>query len=233
MANMKMSNVLNTLEKSGKRVFSIYDAAKVMGKPTAYASLLLSKSRDVERLERGRYFIKGTDMYEIASNILFPSYVSLYAAMQYYELIDQNIIRYSVIALKRHRPIIFGNGSSIEFITVKSSMMFGYTNKNNAYIALPEKLFIDCLYLGKVPFSELKNTLEAANADGLIDSKLIVEYAIKAGSSTLINKLGFLLESAGISFDEEKMLKLKYHSSVKVHGAGSKGKNKKWMVEYD
>jgi len=230
---MKLSEVLHYLEKSGKNVFSIYDAAKIMGKPTAYASLLLSKSKDVERIEKGRYFIKGTDIYEIASNILFPSYVSLYAAMQYYELIDQNIIRYSVIALKRHRPIIFANGVSIEFITVKNSMMFGYVNKNNAHIASPEKLFIDCLYLGKVPFSELKNALEAANADGLIDSKLIVDYAIRIGSSTLINKLGFLLESAGIDFDEEEMLKLRYHSSVKVHGFGSKGKNKKWLVEYD
>jgi len=230
---MKLSKALQYLERSGKKVFSIYDAAKVIGKPTAYTSLLLSKSKDVERIEKGRYFIKGTDMYEIASNILFPSYVSLYAAMQYYELIDQNIIRYSVIALKRHKPIILGNGSSIEFITVKSDMMFGYTNKNNVYIASPEKLFIDCLYLDKVPFSELKNTLEVANADGLIDSKLIIEYAIRTGSSTLVNKLGFLLESAGISFDEEKMLKLRYHSSVKIHGAGSKGKNKKWLIDYD
>jgi len=230
---MKLSEALHYLERSGKRVFSIYDAAKVMGKPTAYASLLLSKGKDVERLERGRYFVKGTDMYEIASNILFPSYVSLYAAMQYYELIDQNIIRYSVITPKRHKPIAFGNGSSIEFITVKRNMMFGYINKNNAYIASPEKLFIDCLYLGKVQFSELKNALEVANADGLINGKLIVDYGIRAGSSTLINKLGFLLESAGVSFDEQKLLKLRYHSSVKVHGAGSNGKDKKWLVEYD
>ena len=78
-----------------------------------------------------------------------------------------------------------------------------------------------------------ENALEVANADGLINGKLIVDYGIKAGSSTLINKLGFLLESAGIDFDEGKMLRLRYHSSVKVHGFGSKGKNKKWLIEYD
>jgi hypothetical protein len=42
---MKLDEVLHYLEKSGKNVFSIYDAAKIMGKPTAYASLLLSKAK--------------------------------------------------------------------------------------------------------------------------------------------------------------------------------------------
>lgn len=230
---MKMRDVVDVLERSGKRVFSIYDAAKVMGKPAAYASLMLSKSGDVERIERGRYFIKGTKIYEIASNITFPSYVSLYAAMQYYDLIDQNIIRYSVMSLKRHKDIVFESGASIEFITVKNRMMFGYINRDNAYVASPEKLFIDCLYLGRVQFSQLNDALANAKADGLINAELMVRYGMITGSRTLINKLGFLLESAGLDFDAERLLKLRYHNYVKISGAGAKGKNKKWLVAYD
>jgi len=70
-------------------------------------------------------------------------------------------------------------------------MMFGYVNKDNAYIAPPEKLFIDSLYLGKVPFSELKKCFRSCNADGIIDSKLIVDYAIRIGSSTLKTSFAF------------------------------------------
>jgi predicted transcriptional regulator of viral defense system len=233
MSNMKISNVINMLEKSGKRVFSIYDAAKVMGKPTAYASLMLSKSEYVERIERGKYFIKGTSIYEIASNITFPSYVSLYAAMQYYELIDQNIIKYSVISLKRHKPVVFENGVSIEFVNVKRRMMFGYERRDNTYIASPDKLFIDCLYTGRVPFSQLKDALISAKDEGLVNPELIVRYGLMSGSPTLINRLGFLLESAGVDFDEEKLLKLRYHNYVEISGTGLTGKSKKWLVAYD
>ena len=106
---------MNSLVQSNKHVFTVYDAAKLMGKTTSYASLVLSKSKKVIRVERGKYFIEGTSKYEVASNLIFPSYISLQAGLQYYGLIDQNILRYSVIALKRHKTIDL-QGITIEFI---------------------------------------------------------------------------------------------------------------------
>jgi glycosyltransferase involved in cell wall biosynthesis len=57
-------------------------------------------------------------------------------------LIDQNIIKYSVISLKRHKPIAFESGASIEFIAVKKRMMFGYINRDNAYIVSPASNYL-------------------------------------------------------------------------------------------
>ncbi len=223
---MKFDNILETLSKS-KKVFTVYDAAKLMNKSTAYASLMLSRSKKVKRIEKGKYFITGSSVYEITSNIIFPSYVSLYAGMQYYNLIDQNIVKYSVITLKRHRGIAL-NGNTVEFIKVKKNMFFGYLNKSSTYIASPEKLFIDCLYFNKPKFASLKNILSAAINEKLLDTSLLEDYAMKTGSKVLINKLGFLLELNNIN--ASKLLPFRYANYVEVKDKEIK-KNKRWRIK--
>ncbi len=227
---MQFDSILDTLLKSNKRVFTTYDVAKLMGKTPAYASLMLSKSKKVARIERGKYFLEEASMYEIASNIIFPSYVSLHAGLQYYGLIDQNIVKYSVVALKRHKAIRVKN-TKIEFITVKKGDFFGYLSKSNAYIASPEKLFVDCMRLGGVQFSTLKSALDIAMGEKIIDLKLLESYAIAAGSKILINKLGFLLESAGI--DASRLLPYRYGNYVRILNTETKGKNRRWRVIND
>lgn len=223
---MRFDNILETLSKS-KNVFTVYDAAKLMGKTTAYASLMLSKNRKVRRIERGKYFITGASVYEITSNIVFPSYVSLYAGLQYYNLIDQNIVKYSVIVLKRHRNIAI-NGNTVEFIKVKKSMFFGYVKRANAYVASPEKLFIDCLYFNKPGLAILSDALNTAINEKLLNTGLLEDYAIKAGSKTVINKLGFLLELNNIN--ASKLLPFRYANYVKLKDKEIK-KNKRWRVK--
>lgn len=227
---MRFDDVLEKLAESKKQVFTTYDAAKIMGKKTPYASLLLGKSKKVTRIERGVYFINGAGAYEIASNVVFPSYVSLQAGLQFYGLIDQNVVRYSVIALKRHREITVNN-MSIEFIRAPRKMFFGYVNKADAYVATPAKLFVDCLYFGNVTFSTLKDALETARDEQLIDPELVKRHAVQIGSGTLVNRLGFLMEESGINADG--LLKYRYGGRVTVHGSGNRGVNRKWRVSYD
>lgn len=227
---MRLSEALNRLSRSGMHTFTTYDIAKLIGKPTSYASLLLSKSKNVSRIERGKYFVEGATVYEIASNVIFPSYVSLSAGLQYYGLIDQNIVKYSVIALKRHKAIRVRN-AGIEFIKTKKKMFFGYINRSNAYVATPEKLIIDCLYFGKVPFYVVKEAFEAASREGLVNKDKLEKYAIKTGNSALASKLGFLLSLEGITSD--KLLKHRYYNYIHIKGIGRKGTNRKWMVKYD
>ncbi len=227
---MKFEGVLNTLLKSNKRVFTTYDVAKLMGKSPAYASLMLSKNKRAMRIERGKYFLEEASAYEIASNIVFPSYISLQAGLEYYGLIDQNIVRYSVIALKRHRTVDI-KGSIIEFIKADKRMFFGYLNKANVYVASPEKLFIDCLYFGRVQFSTLKEALAVAVSEHIIDTGVLQEHAIAADSKVLASKLGFLLESAGIN--AERLFPYRYRNYVRIRNVGVKGKNRKWRINYD
>jgi predicted transcriptional regulator of viral defense system len=227
---MKLRDAIDGLARSGTHVFTVYDIAKMLGKSTAYASLLLSKSKKAHRIERGKYYIEGVSSYEIASNIVYPSYVSMHAALQYYGLMDQNVLRYSVITLKRHKPINVG-GTMINFIRTKKKSFFGYTRKSNTYIASPEKLFVDCLYFGGVPFSVLKEAIATAREDNLIDIATIGRYAVMLGSRVLVSKLGFLLEFAGINADT--LLRYRYRSYISVQNTGASGKNKKWGINYD
>ena len=99
MAYNNMHEILAGLAAHNKRVFSINDAAKAMGKPKRYASKLLSANKEVERIERGKYYIKSgnIDIYEIASQIVFPSYVSGFAALRYYSLVEQEVVKYTVV----------------------------------------------------------------------------------------------------------------------------------------
>ncbi len=53
---MHFDTILDRLQKSGKNVFTVYDISKLIGKSTPYASLMLSKSKKVKRIERGKYF---------------------------------------------------------------------------------------------------------------------------------------------------------------------------------
>ena len=228
---MKMSDAIDTLVRLNKPMFSVYDMAKIMGKPTNYTSLVLSKNKKIERIERGKYALAGTDIYKIASNIVFPSYISLQSGLQYYGLIDQNIIKFSVISLKWHKQVTIRDKFKIEFLNIAKDRFFGYINKDGVYIASVEKLFLDCLYFGKLNFELLIESLGTAIQEKLIDVELLNKYALRMKSSVLINKLGFVLEKNGIKSDF--LLKYRYKNYVKVQGFSTTGKDEKWRIIYD
>ncbi len=227
---MRFDEILERLSRSGMRVFTTYDVAKMMGKPTAYASLMLHNSRRVSRIERGKYFIGDASIYEIASNVVFPSYVSMHAGLQYYGLLDQPVIKYSVISLKRHGRLEV-KGSQIVFIKARRRAFFGYVNRDGAYIASPEKLFVDCLYFGGVPFSMIKEALDSAKRESLINTGLMERYAVEIRSGALASRLGFLMEQAGLKADG--LLPHRCRGYVRISDTGASGVDKKWMVRYD
>ena len=227
---MKTTELLEELKGHGLYVFSIYDAAKLMQKSIAYASLFLSKSKEFVRIEKGKYAIKGTDPFIVASNILYPSYLSLASAMRFYDLIDQNIVKYSVISVKRHADVLF-NGSRIEFNYIKRERFFGYTKKDNVYVAEIEKLFIDSVYFGTPDFATVLEALKYAIDSKNIDLKRMQEYVIAFNDKSLINKIGFLLSLAGVEANE--IFGKGRKGYVHISGLGKSGIDRKWLVKYD
>lgn len=233
MAYVGLRSILDRFQLAGMGTFTVRDVAKAMHKSTAYASMVLSTSKRVRRLERGVYYIPGTSPYELASNIVYPSYVSLVAALQYYELIDQNIIRYSVVTTKRHGSVRF-EGGEIEFVTTSKERIFGYLFHYNFYIASPEKTFIDCLYFGSPDFPQVESSFASALDDKLLDIKRLKDHATRMRSKSLINKLGFLLELNGVPADD--MLEHTYKGYVRINrdrDRNIKGVNRKWRILYD
>ncbi len=227
---MHTTELISILKNSNLNIFSIYDAAKIIGKPLPYTSLFLSKAKGITRIEKGKYFINDTDIYEIASNIVYPSYISMQAALRYYDLIDQNIIDYSVISVKRHKKLSIGR-SKVEFIYTDRRKFFGYVKNGNSYIASIEKLFIDLLYFNNVKFSDVNEAYKYAYYNKLINISKLEKYALEFGKSTIISKLGFMMEING--FHSKKLIKHRYRNNIILHGSGIKGVDKLWGISYD
>ena len=201
----KVRDVLDELAEHNKSVFTLNDAARIMNKPKKYVSKLLAMSRKVARIERGKYFIttgKNIDFYEIASQIVFPSYISLFAAFEYYGVTDQVITTVSVVSLKRHRPVVL-DGHMIEFRSIQKKRFFGYRKTENTYIATIEKAIIDALYFNAPPMSYVRETLsEAINRD-IIDVDKLLEFSRRMNSSSLERKVELLLGPGNRSPTEE------------------------------
>lgn len=200
MAYIKMQDILDEFSRHNKKVFSINDVARIIGKPKTYASKLLSHSRKVGRIERGKYYLRdfdGPDMYEIASQIVFPSYVSMFAAFQYYSITEQDIVRYSVVTIKRHRPVKIGD-TVIEFVTFGRDRFFGYKKVGNLYIATVEKAIIDSLYMGSPPLSYVEEAFSAASRMGLVSKDVLMNTASRMRSKVTEKKVLELIGTSGI-----------------------------------
>ncbi|MEM3875465.1 MAG: hypothetical protein QXP35_00100 [Candidatus Micrarchaeaceae archaeon] len=200
MAYNHMHDILAELASHNKRVFSINDAAKAMGKSKRYATKLLSSNKEVERIERGKYYIKTSnpDIYEIASQIIYPSYISAFAALQFYSVVEQSVVKYTVITIKRHKQIrVMGN--VIEFVTVPKNRFFGYKKEGNAYIATIEKAIVDSLYLRSPPYSYVSEAFNIAARNKILNIYLLRDFALRMGSKKVVLQIESLLKANGFS----------------------------------
>lgn len=207
MTYIKKQDIIDELVKHNKKVFNINDIVKITGKPRNYVSKILAKSKKIQRIERGKYYLTGInqpDIYELASQIVFPCYISMFAAFQFYSLTEQSILKYSVISLKRHRSINIGS-MSIEFIKINKNRFFGYKKINNTYIALIEKAIVDSLYLHSPPISYVENIFSEAVNSNRINKDLLINFAIKMKSKTIIKKVYILLKQNKISYKLPKV----------------------------
>jgi predicted transcriptional regulator of viral defense system len=229
MPNLKIQSIIEHFLYLNKHVFTINDVAKVTKKKKSYLSRLLPTNPKIKRIERGKYYIDGGDIYEMASNIVEPSYVSLMGAFRYYGLTTQMPVRVSVITTVRHRGLEFG-GTAIEFVTFKASRVFGYKKIGEVRMATVEKSILDALYLGKPPYADIEEAFEKALSKKAISIEKLKAYAIEMDSAPLISRLGFMLESFGAACNE--LLKYKAARDVLLFGRGSK-KDSRWGVLYD
>jgi predicted transcriptional regulator of viral defense system len=179
-----MNDVINELKLSGLSVFTARDVSRLTGKSLAYAYLFVSKSRLVERVEKGLYAVPGTDPFEIASSIMSPAYISLASAFSYYRLITQLPMKIKIVSNRRHRPIKNVGGFDVEFRHVKKSMMYGYYRKSNVVIAYVEKAVIDALYFNE-DIKYIDEAIESARSEGSLDDARLRRYASQSGSKKI------------------------------------------------
>jgi predicted transcriptional regulator of viral defense system len=219
-------------------IFNAKKVSEISQKSRAYSRLLISrmlKRGQIYKIERNKYTVY-YDPILIASHIVWPSYVSCWAGLRYYNLTEQlpTVIHVITPRKRLRKEIVFAN-TKIIFIKIKPRLFFGY-NKIlydprkgfEIFVADREKTIIDSALLKKVSFSTLAEIIREKIDE--IDCKKLIKYLLKIRNITLIKRFGFILERFGVKtnklqrFVTGRFVLLDYAMPAKGK------KNKKWRV---
>lgn len=207
---MKNIELLDKLR--AKPVFGMRDVERLGRCKEATAKQTLQRLQKrglIKRVRRNIYTAK-TDIYIIASNIVWPCYISFWSASSFLGYTEQILNTVYVATRVKARPAKF-NGYTIEFVPMKH--FFGYrkiaTKDGDIFIAEDEKLAIDCLLRPDKSgnFDEIKNIYEKAE----LSKEKFVEYLKRLNSQSVIKRAGYLLEKTrGLDISNEFSLDNNY-----------------------
>jgi predicted transcriptional regulator of viral defense system len=208
-------------------LFMMNDFVRLTGMEPEYARLYmhrLAKEGSVFQVERGKYTALDDPM-AFSSHIEVPSYLSFWTAIRLYNLTEQLPKDIMVACPRWRRPIEF-RGTRIRFFRMRH--MWGYGKQRytdfDIFVADKEKCVIDSLLLGNVPLGEVAKVIKGS------DEKRLVEYAIRAGSKSLMKRLGYMIEASGMA--AERLTNRLDNNYVYLDtNAPKKGeKSKKWRL---
>lgn len=231
---MKKIALLNKLKEY--ILFNNKTIKEITKRSSEYSKLLifrLKKEKLVFEIEKNKYSLH-KDPLLIASAIVWPSYISCWSALRYYNLTTQLPTKISVITTRaRKKTLIHFKNADIIFIKVKPKFFFGFKKERygrfNIFIAEPEKALTDSALFKKISFSELWDTMKEHKKE--INPGLLVAYLIKIKNKALVKRFGFVLDKLGFDFygDLKKFIDSKYISLDYALSAKGK-KNRKWKV---
>lgn len=142
-------------------VFTVRDLASLLNKKIEYAYLQAyrwKKENLIHELEKGKYTTE-KDPFLVSSWIVWPSYISGWAALHYYHLTEQLPFTIQIITpRKRNKKIIQYGNSKIEFTTVNPPSFKDFHRviyqQKEIFIAEKEKALIDALATRKMSLAE-------------------------------------------------------------------------------
>ena len=187
---MKSIELLKKLEKFP--LITENDVGKIINKNKDYVKTLLYRLHKrglITRIEKGKYSLYD-DSLIFSSYIITPSYFSLWTALRYYNLTQQQPLDLFVISPISRKPIKLKNE---KIFFSKTKHMYGYKKLRyedfDIFMAEKEKAIIDSL-LFKLPIQDIYYAIET----GELDLKKVVDLANKTKNKSLIKRLGYLLE---------------------------------------
>jgi predicted transcriptional regulator of viral defense system len=226
-------NVLKKLE--GHPTFSVATVAGIIDKDPAYAKVYLNRLKKrglVREIQRNVYTVQ-RDPLVVASRIVWPSYISLWAALRYHNLTEQlpNVISVLTTVAKSRRTIHFEN-ARIVFERVRPLYFFGFSKVMvggfEVFMAEPEKTLVDAVLLKKISVSEIYSILRENLR--VLSSERLVDFIVKTRSGTLAKRFGWMLGSLGL--DAGRLERMVYKTAVPLDYARppSGTKDAKWGV---
>ncbi|PIU41225.1 MAG: hypothetical protein COS99_06555 [Candidatus Omnitrophica bacterium CG07_land_8_20_14_0_80_42_15] len=152
------------------------------------------KAGKLIQLKRGLYVLsetyRKTEIYGLAVAAVLhrPSYLSLEKALEFHNLIPEQVAAYTSVT--SNRPAVFKTGlGDFKYTHIQKSFFWGYTaatlNGQTAFVALPEKALLDFFYLRHGPATEAYiDELRLQNLEDL-DEKRLIQFAKKMNKPKL------------------------------------------------
>ena len=216
--------------------FNIDTFANIIDKDKNYAKMHINRLKNrgvVKQIQRNVYTVQ-EDPLTIASRIIWPSYISLWAALRYHNLTEQMPNRTSVITTRlKSRENIQLINATIIFEKTDPKYFFGFSKIKiqgfEVFMADPEKALIDAVLLKKISTSEIYSILQENIKN--ISTKKIVNYVIRTKNQALAKRFGWMLESLGCNY-VKNLKKQTYKTLIPLDVSRPKSglNDKKWGI---
>ncbi len=170
---MKQLKALQTLQASGKKVFTNSDLQKILQTSTdAYAYVLagkLVKEGVLERVSKGYYILTSNrpSDFEVANILYRPSYVSLDSALNYYGILVQSPQQVTSVTTKRVTNVE-NSGKTFSYVHLDQKYFSDYQRVDGFLIATPEKALVDMMFtvaLGRASLSIEELNLQSVDKE--------------------------------------------------------------------
>ena len=153
------------------------------------------KAGKLIQLKRGLYVLSETyrkvEIYRLAVAAVLhrPSYLSLEKALEFHNVIPEQVAVYTSVT--SNRPAVFKTGlGDFKYTHIQKSFFWGYSasilNGQTAFVALPEKALLDFFYLRHGPVTEAYiDELRLQNLEDL-DGKRLIQFAKKMNKPKML-----------------------------------------------
>jgi predicted transcriptional regulator of viral defense system len=208
---MDALKVTRLIDEHRAPVFTTQQLAAMLDMAPSSATVKLhrlAKDGALVRVMRGRYCLPSIHPLAVASGLYIPSYVSLLAAFEFHGTTTQSSRVIDVMNPTRSGGIsvtLDAGTYDLTFVHLPPSLIYGFDRISiagkDAFVASKERAVVDGLMLpGNVPLDETVACLRSG-----VDVERTMEYARRTGRQVVVKRLGHLLDSEGIEFDEVGM----------------------------
>jgi predicted transcriptional regulator of viral defense system len=207
----KEAELIATIGNKGLRVFSVAEAAKLLGYSNATVSQLVhrlvNKSK-LTRIEKAKYLVIPPEAWSageyteegiiIASQLVKPCYLSYWSALQFYGWTEQPS-RTIYVVVQKQKSSVDLNGISVRFVRTKPYRFFGFENhwvgNQMISVAEKEKAIVDCLDQSRYAGEIVEIVKGLFNGRKELSIPKLIEYSAHMKNPSIIKRLGFLLDT--------------------------------------
>jgi len=249
----KETYLLSTLAKEGKTIINLEDISKVLNATYYYAKVIadrLRKKKWLIQIAKGKYLISplsaGVESeyteheFVVASNLAGKKtyYIAYWTALNHYGYTEQTPFTVFIATTSRIASTTI-HGVNYKFVTINKKKFFGTRNHfiGNQKIRISDKnkTIVDSLDHPECcgGIAEVAKCLWNAKDD--ISFEKIVEYSQKMHNSTIIKRLGYLIDTLELEissslYDKMQNLIGEGRSWLDPHSTKNKKSRLKWKL---